>query len=462
MMETKPVGQGVVTRGPGEQTPPQHAGGSNGQPRSAAAHGPAEHMEGEIPSDLRRPHPVVIVGVFLLLAGVLLGLFFLGWYPRQAEKKLAAQDAEEVSNAVPVVTVAAPKSNAASHEVVLPCDIRPNQETLIYPRATGYLKKLYVDIQDKVEKDQLLAEIDAPEVDAQLEQARAAQLQSQADVKKAQADLDLAQRTLDRYQNIQGTSITQQERDEKSSARDQAAAALEQTKANVKVTDANVMRLEVMQSFEKITAPFSGTITARNYDVGALLSATNSGEGSAHELFRLTQATTLRVFISMPQVEASDVKAGQEATLTVRNFPDKTFTGTVARIADSVDPNTRTMPFELHFANPDGKLYAGMYGEVRIKVTEPRTTLTVPTSALVFDAAGTQVALVKDGRVHFQPVVVGRDLGTELEIHSGLTPEDRVIVNPGERLAEGVEVQANEAGKPRTAIASEQTPPGTH
>ena len=371
---------------------------------------------------------LVIIGVLVLFAGLLAGLFFLGWFPRQAEKRQAADDAEAASNAVPLVTVAAPKSNAASHEVILPCDIRPNQETLIYPQATGYLKKLYVDIQDKVEKDQLLAEIDAPEVDAQLEQARASQLQSQADVKKAQADLDLAQRTLEQHQNIQGTGITQQERDEKSSARDQAAAALEQVKANVKVTDSNVTRLEVMQGFEKITAPFAGTITSRNYDVGALLAATSFSEGRGHELFRLTQASTLRVFINMPQVEASDVKTGQEATLTVRNYPQRKFTGTVARIADSVDPNTRTMPFELHFANPDGKLYAGMYGEVRITVTEPRTTLTVPTSALVFDAEGTRVAVVKDGKVHFQPVMVGRDLGTDLEINGGLTrggPSDR-------------------------------------
>ncbi|HEY4328407.1 MAG TPA: efflux RND transporter periplasmic adaptor subunit [Phycisphaerae bacterium] len=430
---------------PSKAAPPSP---SNGQSHAAAA-SPAEHAhaEDEIPHDLHRPRAWMLILIVILFIGALVGLFFVGWYPHEAEHAQASADAQEQRSFIPTVSVAAPRHDNASHELVLPCDIRPNQETLIYPRGTGYLKKLYVDIQDHVEAGQLLAEIDAPEVDAQLAQARASQVQSQADVTKAQADLDLAQRTLDRFQDVTSASVSQQEKDEKRTARDQAAAALEQAKANVIAAEANVQRLVVMQSFQKITAPFSGTITARNYDVGALLSA---GSTSGRELFRLTQATTLRIFISVPQVESSEVKAGQEASLTVRNFPGKTFNGTVARVAGAIDPNTRTMPFELHFANPSNELYSGMYGEVRLVVTEAKPATLIPTSAMVFDAGGTQVALVRNGKVHFQKISIGRDMGTELEVTDGLAADDSVIINPGERLVEGVEVNVFN-NKPQTA-----------
>jgi RND family efflux transporter MFP subunit len=416
-----------------------------------------EHHEEEIPRDLKQPGWLMVVAVGLLFIAALGGLFFLGWKPHEQQQKQAAEDASQQGDTRPVVTVATPKQVAGAHDVVLPCDVRPNQETLIFPRATGYLKKLYVDIQDRVEAGQLLAEIDTPEVDAQLEQTKASRMQAQANVVKAKADLDLAERTLERYGGVGNTSVTQQERDEKRTARDQAAAALSQAQANVVAADANVQRLTVMQSFEKITAPFSGIITSRNYDVGALLTAGggNSSTGSAsggRELFKLTQADTLRVFVNMPQVDAAAVRVGQNATLTVRNYPNRTFTGAVARLAGAVDPNSRTMPFELHFANPNGELYAGMYGQVKLGVEDGASALVIPTSSLIFNAGGTQVGTVKDGRVHFQNVSVSRDLGTELEVTGGLNQEDQVITNPGERLSEGVAVQV--AGQEKANFAS--------
>ncbi len=432
--------------------PPAHAApAGNGQGHSAKPPTP-QHAEDEIPHDLHRPHLLMVIAVVILFVGVLAGLFVVGRVPHDKVRAQAEGDANEQKEMITSVTVAKPKRSEAAHTVSLPCDIRPYQETLVYPRTTGYLKKLYVDIQDRVEAGQLLAEIDSPEVDAELDQARASVLQSQANVTKGQSDLDLAQRTLDRYANIQGTSVTPQERDEKLAARDQAAAALVQAKANVVVAQANVERLVVMQGFEKITAPFSGTVTLRNYDVGALLTASESGVG--RELFRITQATTLRVFVNMPQIESSDIKEGQVAKLAVRNFPGKEFTGSVSRLADAIDPATRTMPLELDFPNPNGELFAGMYGEVRLDVAESSPSLRVPTSALVFNAGGAQVALVRDGKVHFQKVTVGRDLGTELEISTGITGDDRIIVNPGERLAEGVDVQTVDLDKPKVAIAT--------
>ncbi len=396
-----------------------------------------------------------VAGVVILFAAVLVGLFVIGRTPHEKERAQAEADANEQKELITSVTVAMPKRSEATHTVAC-CRVMAqpqSRRTLSFiPPPTGYLKKLYVDIQDHVESGQLLAEIASPEVDAELDQARASVLQAQANVTKAQSDLDLAQRTLDRYVNIQGTSVTPQERDEKLAARDQAAAALVQAKANVVVAEANVERLVVMQGFEKIAAPFSGIVTSRNYDVGALLTASESGVG--RELFRITQATTLRVFVNMPQIESSDVKVGQVAKLTVRNFPGKEFTGSVSRLADAIDPATRTMPLELDFPNPNGELFAGMYGEVRLDVTEAAPSLRVPTSALVFNAGGSQVAVVRDGKVHFQKVVVGRDLGTELEIASGIAPDDRVIVNPGERLGEGVDVQAVDSDKPKVAAAT--------
>lgn len=403
------------------------------------SHDAGAHSEEEIPHNLHRPHFLLLAAVLLAFLAALAGLFFAGWEPYQQERKEADADAADVTSAVPTVSVLAPQREPASHELVLPCDIRPFQETLIYPRASGYLSKQYVDIDDRVTEGQLLAEIAAPEVDAQLIQAKAAAQQARADATKAQADLDLAQRTLERYQDVASTGVSKQERDEKVSARDQAKAALEQAQANVAAADANVQRLTVTQGFEKITAPFSGQITARNYDVGTLF---NAGNMAAPPLFRLTQATTLRVFVDVPQVEASQIKLGQETVLEVRNFPGKTFTGTVARVAGAIDAATRTMPFELHFNNADNALYAGMYGQVRLTITDASPELVVPTSALVFNAGGTQLAVIKGGKVHFEKVALGQDMGTSLEITSGIDAGDQVVVNPSERLVEGGEVNA--------------------
>jgi RND family efflux transporter MFP subunit len=426
--------------------PPPGKPAQGTEPPHPAQEGGHEDPEG-IPANLKKPHALTVIAVAAVFAALLGGLFYMGYVPHKKAEHQAAKDAEEMADSGTLVAVAKPKVADGAKEIVLPCDLRPNQDTLVFPRASGYLKKLYVDIQSRVEKDQLLAEIDAPEVDAQLLQAQAALKQSKADANKAQADLELAERTLTRYRNarVTGTEVSQQELDERETARHQAEAAVAQAQANIAAAEANVQRLQVLQGFEKVTAPFAGVITARNFDVGSLLSPTGG-----RPLFQLQQSDTLRVYVNVPQVYATDLKTGQEAKLTVRNYPRRTFTGKVVRRAQAINSNTRTEPFELEFANPDLALVPGMYGQVQLAVTSAPKALLIPVSAMLFNAQGTQVAVVQEGKVHFQRVTVGRDLGTDLEVIDGLTPDMQVVTNPGERLAEGVEVQVDTGG----AVAS--------
>jgi RND family efflux transporter MFP subunit len=318
------------------------------------------------------------------------------------------------------------------------------QETSIFPRANGYLKRVLVDIGDRVESGQLLAEIEQPDVDADLLQAKASVAQANANLVKAQNDFDLSQATLKRYEGFaQGGGVTQQQLDEKRAAFAQAQSALAGAQANVKVADAAVQRLTAMQGFEKVTAPFAGTITSRNYDIGALINGTNPAAG--HELFRVADTATLRVFVNVPQTYVTAVRTGQPASLIVRNFGNREFAGTVARSAGALDPATRTLRYEIDVPNSDGVLYAGMYVQTKLPVTPHQAPMVVPTSALVFDATGTKVWTVDNGKAKAKKVDVGRDFGTEVEIASGLKGDESVVTNPGERLADNAPVQVTAA-----------------
>jgi RND family efflux transporter MFP subunit len=412
----------------------------------AHAHPVEEHV---IPPNLKRPNTLTVAGVLLLFILLIGGLFFLGLGPHEHEKALAAQDARNEASGVPVVSVAAPKVSQATTPLRLPCDIKAYQETALYTRANGFLSKLNVDIHDQVKAGEVLAEVATPDVDAQLAQSEASVNQEKASVVKAQADVDLAQRTLDRYEAVQKAgngNVTQQELDQQQTAVDQAKAAITQADADVVEAQANVQRLMVLQSFEKIVAPFDGVVTTRNYDVGALLSPTDNAPGK--ELFRIAETDKLRVYVNVPQIYATQIAIGAPAMLRVRNYGERDFLGKVARTSSSIDPETRVMSFELEFQNRDGALYPGMYGEAHLEVTDPHPVLRIPTSALLFDATGPHVALVQDGKIHFQPITPGRDLGTELEVVSGITAEDQVVSSPGELLTEGGAVQVIEAPVP--------------
>jgi len=406
-------------------------------------HGTGQHDEGHIPADLPQPSTmtvIIVVAVFVLL---LVALFFIGFFPARHREAQATSDANEMASALPVVSLASPQKTQSARELVFPCDVQANQATAIYTRATGYLKHWYVDIQDHVTKGQLLADIEAPDIDAQLAQAKASLQQDIANVARSQADLKLADVTLQRYvesEKLSPGSVTQQQVDQERASYDDAVAALNQAKASVAQAQANVQQLQAEVGFEKIYAPFSGVITTRNYDNGAFL-APPSAPNSTREIFDIAETDVLRVYVSVPQQDATALQVGKPVYLMVQNYPDRKFKGDVARTSSSLDPSTRTMTAELLFNNPDNALYPGMYGQAHVPVSSAEGVLIIPSSALLFNAQGTSVALVRDDKVHIQPVTVGRDFGTTLEITSGLTTQDKVVTNPGEKLAEGLDVK---------------------
>jgi RND family efflux transporter MFP subunit len=399
------------------------------------------HAHVDMPTDLPKVRTWGVALAGMVVVAAMGGLFVLGWVPRQ--HRLADLHEQTAGGAGgvddrPNVEVTRPKRSASAVDLVLPADARANQETAIFARANGYLKRFTVDIGDQVKAGQLLAEIDAPDVDAELVQAKASVGQAKANVVKAQDDLELARTTFERYKGFGKTGgVSQQEIDEKRAAVAQAQSALEAFKASVAAAEATVQRLAALQGFEKVYAPFAGTVTARNMDVGALVSA-----GQTMPLFRIADTDVLRVYVNVPQSYVQSVQPGQKVALTVRNYPGREFEGVVARTTGALDPATRTLRYEVDVPNKDGVLLAGMYGEVRIKAKQDEPPMVVPTSAVVFDAGGTKVWVVEDGKVYQKRVDVGRDFGTEIEVSNGLSGKEQVVTNPGERLADGVEVEA--------------------
>jgi RND family efflux transporter MFP subunit len=419
------------------------------------------HNEGEIPTDLPKPSTLTVTIVVAVFALLLAALFLIGLIPERHRAATARSDANEMASDVPVVSVAIPKKSDSARDLIFPCDVHPNQTTALYTRATGFLKKWYVDIQDHVQAGQLLAEIEAPDLDAQLAQARATLQQDVANVARSQADLKLAGITVQRYvesQKVSPGSVTQEQVDQERDAYDDAVAALNQSKAAVTQAQANVQQLVAEVGFERVVAPFDGVITARNYDNGAYLSPPTA-PSSTREMFDIAQTDLLRVFVSIPQQDATAVQVGKPVYLVVQNYPTRKFQGVVARTSGSLDETTRTLTVELDFPNKDGSLYPGMYGQAHIPVSDAEGVLTIPSSALLFNAQGTSVGLVRDNKVHIQPVSVGRDFGTELEITKGLTTADQIITNPGEKLAEGIQVKvAQDAnGKPASGQPKSQS-----
>lgn len=455
------------------QTPPEDhllpSPGKDGRPQSPGENGPCTeafadgqkahphhggvHAHADIPENLPKVSNWFVVLAGLILVGALVGLFFLGWIPREHRLARLQKDNQAVDDK-PSVDIALPTRTASALDLVLPADVTANQETAILPRANGYLKRFTVDIGDHVKSGQLLAEIDAPDIDAELLQAKASVAQSQANLVKGKNDLDLAQSTLVRYEGFAKTGgVTQQQIDEKRAAFTQAQSDYAADQANLQASQAAVQRFESMQGFEKIYAPFDGNITARGFDVGALMSATNPTP-----MFRIADTSILRVYTNVPQSYVQSVKIGDHVAIAVRNYPGREFTGTVTRTAAALDPSTRTLRYEIDVPNKDGLLYAGMYGEVRIKSSQQSPPLIVPTSAVVFDSGGTKVWVLDQNKIHERKVVVGRDFGTEIEIPKGLDGDEKVVTNPGERLADGIEVDARvpkkeAAPKPQEAAA---------
>ena len=369
--------------------------------------------------------------VFWIVGLVVLGglgtAIFLGIRSRiQAETNLAQQTNDD---AIPVVSVVHPKPTDDTTELTLPGDTQAFISTPIFARTSGYMKRWYTDIGAKVKKDQLLAEIETPELDQQLDQGR-------ADLTNAQANLQISQVTNKRYQDlIASNSVSHQETDS-------AAADFHSKNALVQSANANVRRLEQLQSYEKIFAPFDGVVTARNVDVGSLIQTTDT-----RELFHLASIDQLRVYVAVPETYAAQVTNGNKVVLTADSFPGEKFSGTVVRNADTISVTSRTLNVEVDVDNSNEKLLPGAYVFAHFKIPSTPNSVTVPSNALLFRSEGPRLGVVRDGRVRLVPISIGRDYGTTLEVLSGVTTSDQVILDPSDSLAEDAEVKISSSNK---------------
>jgi RND family efflux transporter MFP subunit len=330
------------------------------------------------------------------------------------------------ASAIPYVDVVSPKASADADEIALPGSTSAFNDTPIYARTSGYVKRWYVDIGARVRKGQLLATIETPELDQQLQQA-------QADLENAEANLQLAKITAARWQHLLETdSVSHQETD-------QAVSDLRSKQALVNSSKANVERLEQLQAFERVSAPFDGVVTARNTDIGALVQAgDNSGP---KELFHIAAIQTLRVYVAVPEIYAAFVKNGEQAKLTLDAFQGERLTGTIVRNADAIDAASRTLNVEVDVPNPTGRLLPGAYAFVHLRVPPHPGSVTIPSNALLFRGEGLRAGVVRNGQVELTPIAIGQDYGSTVEVISGLSARDTVIVNPSDSLANGAAVQ---------------------
>ncbi len=390
-----------------------------------------------------RRRRVVLTGgavVFVLLA-------LAGLLPRMRLWHRLETQARTERDRIPSLATAHPEVAATVVDVPLPGTTEPLLTTGIYARTDGYLKVRYVDIGDHVKAGQLLAEIASPEVDQQLSQAWATLGQGQANVVRLQADLELAQTTLKRFVTIGVGAVTQQEIDERAATQKTAQKAVDAAEATVRANQADVERLRELQGFERVYAPFSGIITARNVDPGSLITAGSTQVTT--QLFSLAQVDTLRIFIFVPQAYAFDVRVGQSAEVTLREQPTRAFQGMVTRTAGAIDPASGTLLTEVQVPNPDGALLSGSYVTVHFKLQRSAPPLLVPGTALLIDAQGIRVAVIgPDATLHYKPVEIGRDYGDRVEILTGLEPSDVIATAVPSGLADGAKVRSTPAPPP--------------
>jgi multidrug efflux system membrane fusion protein len=443
--KTKRSGTGVEQSEPPRDFHQQQQGQDGGQDedhhaRSAQAQRDEEieaiqqHSKHQPPSIQRPPDlspapprkALVIVGVALLVLCVAGGITLLTHVTH--ERALAKETERET---VPTVAVVHPQLEKPDEELILPGSLLAYEESPIYARTNGYLVRWYRDIGSRVKRGELLAKIDTPEVDQELDQTRAARQQMLA-------QLELAKISADRWENLRKTdSVSAQEADQQTSGYKQA-------QANLAAADANVRRLEQLEGFKDVYAPFNGVLTRRNVDPGALINA--GAQAAGRELFDIARVDPLRVYTSVPQAYAPFIKVGGKTAVTLQEFPGERFVGTVARTAESVDPGTRTLLTEVDVPNKDLRLLPGSFGEVHFKVGANVNKVTVPVNAMLFRAQGAQVAVVgADSKVQLRHINIGRDYGTTLEILGGVEPSDQVVINPADSLEDGQQVTVAQA-----------------
>ena len=365
---------------------------------------------------------VVVVAV-LLVTGILSRV--------RARTKLKAETNQVALTSVSVV---APKQTAPAEEIILPGNVQPFITSPVYARTNGYLKKWYFDIGSHVKKGQLLAVIETPEVDQQLQQAR-------SNLSTAEANLELATITKTRYQGLLKThAVAQQDADN-------AVGTYNANKAIVQADQAAVDQYAALVSFEKVYAPFDGVITARNTDIGDLINS-GSSTGVKTDLFHIVQPGTLRVYVNVPEEYSRGIKVGMTADLALAEFPGRTFQGNLVRTADDINMTTRTLLVEIDVANPTNTLLTGSYAEVHFKIPTQASTFIIPVNTLIFRSEGLRVGVVKDDKVTLTAVTPGHDFGNEIEIVAGLKAEDQIIINPPDSIVTGQQVQIVQATLP--------------
>lgn len=388
-----------------------------------------QHVGIQKPPELPPAPPrkaLTIVGVALL---VLLVAGTITMLERASHERALAKETE--AETIPTVAIVYPQKEKPEEELVLPGSLLAYEESPIYARTNGYLIRWYRDIGSRVKKGELLAKIDTPEVDQELNQTRAARQQ-------ILAQLELAKISADRWEALRKTdSVSAQEADQQTSGYKQA-------QANLAAADANVRRLEQLEGFKDVYAPFDGVLTRRNVDPGALI---NAGAGAAgRELFDMARVDPLRVFTSVPQAYAPFIKVGAKTAITLQEFPGEKFVATVARTAEAIDTNTRTLLTEVDVPNKDGRLLPGSFGEVHFAVGVNVNKVTVPVNAMLFRAQGAQVAVVgPNNKVELRQINIGHDYGTTLEVLSGVEANERVVINPPDSLESGQQVNVAQA-----------------
>jgi len=402
------------------------------------------------PKSLWHPSTITLWAIFLGATVLVVVAFFGGYLPLEKRTAVIAAEAHEEQTALPRVETIRVGRSTKQSGLQLPGNIQPITEAPILARASGYVERRLVDIGDRVKAGQPLAEIDAPELADQVSQAKATVVQVEAALEQAianvaqgKSDTELARVTAERSGKLIGKGAVSRQEDDQYQAQYHSKLAAQQSlekavdvqRANVAAAQSNLARLEKMQGFRIVEAPFDGVITLRNVDVGALVNAGGT------LLFRIAQTATLRTYVNVPQSYADSIKPGEPAVLTVSNLPGREFKGTVARTANSLDPTSRTLLVEIHVPNADNALLPGMYAQVELSSVRADPPLLVPSDAMLMHADGAQIAVVlPDRTIHLQKIEVGRDYGDRLEVLAGLHEGDTIVTNPGDVAREGQQV----------------------
>lgn len=387
-----------------------------------------------------RPSATRLIALLVLALAAVTAAFFIGYMPRREHSAALSQAAQSAGESLPLVDVVRPKVTQSKRPVVLTATLQPLEETVLYPRASGYVAQWHVDIGERVKPGQLLAEIETPELDQQIDQARAELLRREAALGQAKTQEEYAKTSLTRYERLRPAGVaSQQEIDQKTAEAHVAEANTAAAAANIEVGRADLRRLTQLKSFGKVTSPFAGIISQRSVERGALVATSTP-------LYRVQNNDVLRAFLQIPQDLAVYVKPGATAQINVREYPGKSFTGTLTRVAGALDPSTRTMTTEIRIDNQDHALLAGMYAQASLSVEQSHNVFELPATVLWNDAQGLRIAVVdSQDKLHFRTINLERDAGATLQIASGLQGDERVIKLSSAALHEGDKVRVRQS-----------------